>query len=214
MSELENLQIELKSALEKCGRDQKDISLIVASKYFSVEQILTLYKEGQRDFGENKVQDALKKIEALPKDIHWHFIGHLQKNKVGKIIGLFDLIHSVDSFELASKISDRSEKVQPILLRVNTSKEATKMGFTKDELLKVLSSIENLPKVDVKGLMTMAPLSDNPEDVKGAFSALREIKDTLKKESWHLSMGMSQDFVPAIEAGSNYVRIGRRLLPR
>lgn len=213
MSELQKVQDEIKSALKKIGC-KREVKLVVASKYFSIQEILKLYHAGQRDFGENKVQDALEKIQALPKDIHWHFIGHLQKNKVNKMIHLFDLIHSVDSFELALKISEKSTQKQAILLQVNTSKEATKSGFTKETLFKSLESIESLPHIEVKGLMTLAPHTEDTKQIKKAFKELREIKESLNKKSWHLSMGMSEDFHIAIEEGSDYVRIGRRLLPR
>lgn len=212
MSELKAVLKEINEGLKKANRKEGSAKLIVASKYFSPDQILKLYDEGQRDFGENRVQDALEKIEKLPKDIHWHFIGHLQKNKVNKILGKFDLIHSVDSLELAEKISQATKNPQRILLQVNTSLEKSKEGMTKKECLEKISQIENLKNIVVEGLMTMAPFTDDKELVHKTFKALFEIKNQLKKEHWKLSMGMSQDFQIALQEGANYVRIGRRLL--
>lgn len=214
MSELKTVLKEIQVALEKAKRPRQGVELVVASKYFSSEQILQLYNEGQRDFGENRVQDALEKIENLPQDIRWHFIGHLQKNKVNKIIDKFDLIHSVDSYELAEKISQRTKKTQRILIQVNASLEPSKEGMKKGELLEELPRIESLKNIQVEGLMTLAPQTEDKKVVHQTFKVLSEIKNQLKKEHWKLSMGMSQDFQAAIEEGANYIRIGRRLLSR
>lgn len=212
MSELKAVLKEINEGLKKAHRKEGSAKLIVASKYFSPDQILKLYDEGQRHFGENKVQDALKKIENLPKDIHWHFIGHLQKNKVNKILGKFDLIHSIDSFELAEKISQRTKHPQRILIQVNTSLEDSKEGMTKEACFEKISQIEALKNIVVEGLMTLAPFTEDKEVIHNAFKALNEMKQKLKKDHWKLSMGMSQDFQIALQEGANYVRIGRRLL--
>lgn len=198
--------------LKDCERDEGAVKLIVASKYFDSDQVLKLYEMGQRDFGENKVQDALEKMEKLPKDIHWHFIGHLQKNKVNKVIDQFDLIHSVDSLELAKKISERSSRVQKILLQINASNEASKMGFTVEEFLEKYSDIEELENIELCGLMTMAALSDDQQKTAGTFQVLSDLRRKLKKDHWQLSMGMSGDYALAVQKGADLIRIGRRFL--
>jgi PLP dependent protein len=211
MTNLKQVLKEIEEAVVGSKRDLGEVSLVVASKYFSEEEIETLYSEGQRDFGENKVQDALRKMGCLPKDIRWHFIGHLQKNKVNKVTDKFYLIHSIDSYELAEKISSNSQKKQKVLLQVNTSLEESKSGFTKEELIEVLPKLESLENIEIRGLMTMAPHTKETQKIRECFRILKEIKDTLCKKSWLLSMGMSQDFTFAIEEGSNLVRIGSRL---
>lgn len=212
MKKLQEIQIEIKKALEKSKRSGDSVELVIASKYFSIEQIMSFYQEGHRCFGENKVQDALKKMENLPCDISWHFIGHLQKNKVNKIVDKFDLIHSVDSYELAEKISEKSKRVQKILLQVKTSFEESKSGFLPKELLEDLPKIDALKNIKVCGLMTMAPHTDDISKVQESFRTLNEIRKNLGKKEWLLSMGMSQDFHYAIEQGANLVRIGSSLI--
>lgn len=203
---------ELKPLLQKMGKTQQQLQLVVASKYFNVEQILSLYQMGQRDFGENRVQDALQKMSQLPSDIRWHFIGHLQKNKINKIIGLFDLIHSIDSIELAQKISDKSQSIQKILLQVNTSAEESKEGFSIEECKRAVPIISKLLHIQICGLMTMAPSGASESKIRETFSQLRELKMHLGHNDWLLSMGMSQDYLIAIEEGADIVRIGSRFL--
>lgn len=182
-----------------------NVSLIVVSKTASVEAIRQVYDLGCLDFGENRVQDALAKRDVLPKDIRWHFIGTLQKNKVKKVVGHFALIHSVDSVELAEEISKHKVPTD-ILLQVNTSGEASKQGFTPDDLVKNLSSIQQLPYITVKGLMTMAPLTEDKEVIRKCFRDLRILRDRFGLQE--LSMGMSHDYQIAIEEGATMVRIG------
>ena len=167
---------------------------------------------GARIFGENRVQDALEKIDRLPKDIIWHLIGRLQKNKVNKVVDKFDLIHSVDSLELAQKLSEKSTQSQKILVQVNVSQEESKSGFTKEEFLKVYPQIESLKNIELCGLMTMAPLSDDKDLVRKSFQGISLIKKELRKIHWLLSMGMSQDYPIAIEEGANILRIGSHFL--
>lgn len=212
MSALKEVLEKIKSCANQCQRDASTIQLVVASKYFTVEQILDLYKHGQRDFGENKVQDALHKMEKLPKDIRWHFIGHLQKNKVNKIVDSFELIHSIDSLELAEKIDQKSQKKQKILLQVNTSGEESKTGFDIHLFYEELKKIQQLGQLEVVGLMTMAPETDNKVLIQETFSKLRQIREKLNKPDWLLSMGMSQDYPIAIAQGANLIRLGRILL--
>ncbi|MCH9631951.1 MAG: Pyridoxal phosphate homeostasis protein [Chlamydiae bacterium] len=203
---------EIEPLLKKGHGNQRAVKLIIASKYFNSDQIMKLYKMGQRDFGENKVQDALEKMGKLPKDICWHFIGHLQKNKMNKIVDLFDLIHSVDSVELAQKISKKSSKVQKILLQINASNEASKRGFSVEEFLEKYLEIEKLENIELCGLMTMAALSDDPQKTSDTFQVLAKLRKKLNKESWKLSMGMSTDYAIAIQNDADLIRIGRRFL--
>lgn len=181
------------------------VKLIVVTKNIPVKSIQSVYDLGCRDFGENRVQEALPKIEEMEKDIHWHFIGTLQKNKVKKVIRRFDLIHSVDSFELAQEISKLGIDTK-ILLQVNTSGEESKQGFSPGEIEKKLPLIQKLPFVQVQGLMTMAPLTENIAEIRACFRSLRELRD--RHGLQELSMGMSHDYMMAIEEGATMVRIG------
>ena len=173
---------------------------------------MPLYESGCRNFAESRVDAALEKIQQLPTDINWHLIGTLQKNKVRKIIGKFKLIHSVDSPELAKKISDCSLEAglkTSILLQANTSGEASKHGLNADEWLKRYQEVEGLQGVKVEGLMTMAPLVEDEKIVRNCFYALKKLGEKLK--TYHLSMGMSQDYPLAIAEGATLLRIGSAL---
>jgi pyridoxal phosphate enzyme (YggS family) len=183
----------------------KNVKLVAVTKNVPVEDISLVYELGCRDFGENRVQDALPKIEELPPDIRWHFIGTLQKNKVKKVVGNFALIHSVDSVELAQEISKQGIDTS-ILLQVNTSGEESKQGFTEDEFRRDLAMIQKMPYIQVKGLMTMAPLTEDVDQIRMCFRRLRELRDELGLKE--LSMGMSHDYKIAIEEGATIVRIG------
>jgi pyridoxal phosphate enzyme (YggS family) len=174
--------------------------------------MLPLYNQGCRHFAENRVDAALEKMELLPEDIQWHLIGTLQKNKVRKVIGKFALIHSVDTPELAKKISDCSLEAglkTPILLQVNTSGEASKHGLSFEEWQKNYPEVANFEGIMIKGLMTMAPLVDDEKIIRTTFARLRELGKVLKLQ--HLSMGMSQDFPLAIAEGATLLRIGSAL---
>jgi len=187
-----------------------DALLVAVTKGRSIDEIMRLYEKGIRDFGENRVQEALVKIEALPKDIRWHFIGKLQKNKVSKVIGKFHLIHSVDTCELAYSISrGAKEQITSILLQVNTSGEESKSGLSAEEWEAEIPALKKLPNLAIKGLMTMAPLTDDVSVIRHCFAALRKLRD--KWGLKELSMGMSQDYKIALEEGATMVRIGRKL---
>lgn len=193
----------------RCGRHPSEILLLVVSKMHSLQEILPLYEEGARLFGESRVQEVLPKIEEAPSDIEWHFIGPLQRKKVPKIIGKFALIHSVDSLELAEKISSSSEQagvVTSILLEVNASGEESKHGLSPGHWHSVFDKVQNLPALRIEGLMTMAPLTDNKEIIRSCFRNLRILRDELQLH--HLSMGMSHDYPIAIEEGATILRIG------
>lgn len=202
------------------GRNPKDITTIAVSKTQPIERILEVYREGGRNFGENRVPEALEKQVIAPEDIHWHFIGNLQKNKVPKVVGRFVLIHSVDSFDLAKKISEVGERegiVTPILLQVNTSGELSKHGLSPEEWEKEIEGLQKLSHVKIEGLMTMAPFTDDTGIIRKTFSKLRTFKETLlkqidnKKDFRHLSMGMSHDYPIAIEEGATLLRIGTEI---
>lgn len=186
--------------------------LVVVSKKRSIDEINALYRVGCRDFGENRVQELLMKAPLLPGDIRWHFIGPLQKNKVHKILSLVDLIHSVDSISLAKEISKRSLEFGleiKILLQVNTSGEISKQGFSKNELGDIWTEISSLPGISVRGLMTMAPLTEDSMMIRNCFGCLRDLSNELFLQE--LSMGMSNDWKIALEEGSSILRIGSHI---
>lgn len=203
--------------------EQKNISkdkvtLIAVSKTKPVSDIEKVYEAGCRDFGENKAQELKEKYELLPKDIRWHFIGTLQKNKVKYIVGKAFLIHSVDSYELALEIQKRAEKMDvhcDILIEVNVAKEESKQGiFDLDEVEDVIRKISHLKNVHIKGLMTIAPICENSTDNSIYFKKLKDLSvDIMHKNIDNvcmniLSMGMSSDYETAIEEGATYVRVG------
>lgn len=206
----------LLSSIEKVarqkGRSPDEITLIGVSKYHTKEEILKVYQEGLFRFGESRIPECLVKMEALPQEIEWHFIGTLQKNKVSKVVGRFPVIHSVESVELAQKIADLSfEKgiTTRIFLQVKTSLEPNKHGFLKEELLEKFDRIKNLKGIYIEGLMTIAPMTDEREVIRDSFRSLRLLKEKLKLH--HLSMGMSSDWPLALEEGSTFLRIGQSL---
>ncbi len=194
--------------------------LIAVSKTQPLEKLEEAYAAGQRIFGENKVQEVVPKFEALPKDIEWHMIGHLQSNKVKYIAPFIHLIHSVDSARLLEEINKQAAKAGRIiicLLQLHIAKEETKFGFSEEEVMDLLSSpsFKNLQNIKIIGLMGMATFSDNPEQVRNEFRSLKKFFDTLKNSSLpegvemkELSMGMSGDYTIAIEEGSTMVRVG------
>ncbi len=189
--------------------DRKDVEVIAVSKQRSLAEIEAVYTQGCRNFGENRIPEALEKMAALPNDIHWHFIGALQKNKVNKAVGKFALIHSVDNPELAEKIAKSSEAANlttSILLQVNTSGEASKQGLSPEAWRPHLESLFRHKNIQIKGLMTMAPLTEDTKIIRNTFRSLREFRDELHLPL--LSMGMSHDYEIALDEGSNLLRIG------
>ncbi|MFH1447797.1 MAG: YggS family pyridoxal phosphate-dependent enzyme [Candidatus Micrarchaeota archaeon] len=196
------------SALKADGEPK----LIVVTKNRTPETILSCYKLGLRDFGENRIQEAMKKIEHLPRDINWHFIGHLQSNKAKDVVGKFVLIHSVDSLKLLEKIDGKAKELgitQDVLLEVNVSGEKSKYGFKQSEVSGVMRKAKALDNTKVIGLMTMAPYGATTEGLHLIFGSLRRLSDELGLEE--LSMGMSDDFEVAIEEGATILRIGRAI---
>lgn len=200
-----------------CGRNPEEITLVAVSKTFAADHILSAYKSGCRDFGENKVQEALEKIEALPDEMRWHMIGTLQKNKVRKAIGKFSLIHGVDNLELAEKIaicSGEAGLCTRLLLQVNISGEETKHGLNANEWRDSFERVLKLKNISLEGLMTIAPLAHDSAIVRNCFRNLREFRDELQTIAGerallrHLSMGMSNDYPIAIQEGATLLRIG------
>lgn len=194
------------------------VTLVAVSKGFSWENVKPAYDAGCRNFGENRIQEALPKIEEAPKDIQWHFIGPLQLNKVRKAIGRFVLIHSVDDPKLAKKISECSLEVNlvtSILLQVNTSGEESKQGLSPTEWREAFKEVKDLPGISIRGLMTIAPLTEDKERIRSCFADLRlfrdELVDDYKISLPDLSMGMSHDYHLAIEEGATLLRIGSQI---
>jgi pyridoxal phosphate enzyme (YggS family) len=199
-------------------RKPEEITLLAVTKTFSVEIIKAAYEAGLREFGENRVQEALSKINELPRDVRWHLIGQLQTNKINKIIGKFELIHSIDSLHLAEALSARLRAAsQGILLEVHTSEEESKAGVAPDLALETAEKISKLPNLRLRGLMTVGPLTDNSQKRRDAFKKLKELFETMKEKRVAgddfsiLSMGMSGDFETAVEEGSTLVRVGTAL---
>lgn len=230
------------AAAQRAGRKAEDITLVAVTKTHPVETVIEAYQAGLHHFGENIAQEGRDKIEAmagwlaagpgsnLNKPPTWHFIGHLQSRKVGLVLGQFKLIHSVDSLKLAQRINRLAERdghpPVEILLQCNVTGEATKTGFalegwTTDKarlanFLEQIAQMEPLEKLIIRGLMTIAPLSDNPEEARPTFQNLAALQQTLQAEmpqiDWkHLSMGMTDDFEVAIEEGATIIRVGRAL---
>ncbi len=217
----ENLNIvkkNISNALNKTGRSLEEIKLVAVSKTKPVEMILEAYNLGLRDFGENKAQELKTKVAELPKDINWHFIGHLQTNKVKEVVQVAELIHSVDSIKIAGEINKRAsaiEKVQNILIEVNTSDEDTKFGLSSIEQVKEIALFcTEASNLNLCGLMTMAPFTENKKILRNCFIKLREMKEKLNYNGFNLkelSMGMTNDYEIAIEEGATIVRIGTAL---
>lgn len=217
MSKLSHILQHIKEIAAECGRDPNDIQLVAVTKTHPWEQIASLYEEGCLDFGESRVQEAFAKRIHAPEEIRWHLIGSLQKNKVRKVIGQFSLIHSVDSYELAEKISTCSQEVglkTAVLIQVNTSHEASKHGLTCEQWRSCFDELLELPALSINGLMTMGPHTDDKERIRESFSTLRHFRDELKEKNptiQHLSMGMSHDYPFAIQEGATLLRIGTAL---
>ncbi|MCH7624085.1 MAG: YggS family pyridoxal phosphate-dependent enzyme, partial [Nitrospinae bacterium] len=209
---LEWVKSRIAEAASKAGSPPETIRLVAVSKTVSVEKIIEAREAGAELFGENRVQEALEKIERLGQGgPNWHFIGHLQKNKVNQLLGRFDLIHSVDSAALAQVINEKSlarNLITPVLIQVNVSGEASKFGMAPNELESTLRALSKLVAVRVEGLMTIPPYAPDPEKSRNVFARLRELRDQMDELGMEgiclkeLSMGMSNDFAVAIEEGS------------
>lgn len=210
---IEAVQERIEKACARSGRSAAEVRLIGVTKRVDIGRIQEAMACGLKDFGENYIQEAKKKIEEIAscEEINWHMIGHIQTNKVKYLPGLFGYIHSVDRWELAESL-DRYGKEMNVLFELNLSGEASKQGTTVDNLKKMLERVSQLKNIRSVGLMTMAPFVDDPEEVRGVFRGLRETMHEVNREfsldMRELSMGMSSDFEVAIEEGATMVRVG------
>lgn len=219
-SNIAHVRANITEAAQRAGRKPAEITVVAVSKTKPVEMVEIAFRLGVTDFGENRVQEALPKIaEFHPQGLRWHMIGHLQSNKTTKVVRAFDCVQSVDSLHLAQALNRHAAQRNiplPVLLQVNISGEESKEGMTPAEALTLASQIVSLPHLDVEGLMTIAPLVEDAEEVRPVFRGLRELRDRLRDEvqecPWHhLSMGMTDDYRVAIEEGATIVRIGRAI---
>ncbi len=215
---LEIINEKIKKAALKTNRNPEEIKLVAVTKTATIEQIKEAISVGVKIIGENKVQEAKEKYQILSTDIEWHLVGHLQTNKVKYAIEIFDLIHSVDSIKLAKEIDRRSLQfgmITNVLVEVNVSGEETKYGIKPEEVEPFLEEISEFSRIKVRGLMTIAPIVEDKEEVRPYFRKLRKLFEKIKIENMknirmdYLSMGMTEDFETAIEEGANMVRIGR-----
>ena len=214
---LEYVESRIREACERSGREREEVTLIAVSKTKPVSVLKEAYDLGVRVFGENKVQELADKYEELPKDIRWHMIGHLQRNKVKYIIDKVELIHSVDSLRLAETIEKEAAKhniTANILIEVNVAKEESKFGLMPEELDEFVSEVAKFPHIQVQGLMTIAPFVDDPEENRGIFQRLRKLSVDIAAKNVDnitmriLSMGMTNDYTVAVEEGAAMVRVG------
>ena len=210
------VKAEIAAAAENAGRDPSVIKLVAVTKTVSVEEVRQALALGISDFGENRVQDAAPKVAALP-EARWHFIGHLQSNKVKDVLPFYTLIHSLDRPSLAAALqnaAERFDKFVDVLVQVNVSGEDSKFGLEPSALADFLGYLNGLQRIRIHGLMTMAPFVDDPEEVRPVFRSLRELRDrytTSGNGLQELSMGMTNDYKVAVEEGATIVRIGSAL---
>lgn len=216
----ENLQIveeNIQKACANAGRAREEVTLIAVSKTKPVSMLQEVYDTGIRNFGENKVQEMCDKYEVLPTDICWHMIGHLQTNKVKYLMGKSHLIHSVDSLKLAMEIEKQAAKhniTVDILIEVNIANEETKFGLAKEEVIALVKQVSELEHIRIQGLMTIAPYVENPEDNRLYFRQIKQLSVDINNQNIDnvnmniLSMGMSGDYMVAIEEGATMVRVG------
>ncbi|PYK26733.1 MAG: YggS family pyridoxal phosphate-dependent enzyme [Verrucomicrobia bacterium] len=212
---LDRVRERIAHAAAKSGRSTNDVELVVITKTHPVEKVREAIDAGQTLFGESRVQEARAKIPELPSNVRWHFVGHLQKNKVRHALPLFEMIHSVDSLALAQDMNRiaQEEGLHPrLLLEVNVAGEWSKFGFAPDKLREQMEALLALPRLSILGLMTIPPLAEEAEASREYFVQLREVRDHLQTEFRvdlaHLSMGMTQDFPIAVEEGATLVRVG------
>ena len=214
---LEYVRRNIEEACMRVGRRPEEVTLITVSKTHPVPILKEAYEAGARDFGENKVQELVDKLPQLPEDIKWHMIGHLQRNKVKYIIGSTTLIHSVDSLKLAREINSEAMKREitvDILIEVNVAEEESKFGVTVREVPALTEEIAKLPGVRIKGLMTIAPYTENPEENRAIFRKLKQLSVDITAKNIDnvsmnvLSMGMTGDYIVAVEEGATCVRVG------
>jgi PLP dependent protein len=217
---LNEIRLAVDAACARANRSSESVQLVAVTKYAELDLVRDLVELGKTHLGESRPQQLCQRVDELPHDVRWHMIGHLQRNKVDMIIPFTELIHSVDSMRLLRKIEGSAatlEKRPRVLLEVNVSGETSKDGFIPTELSSHWQEILDLPNVEIQGLMTMAPYSDDAELARPFFRQLRELRDELLTQSQGrltlpvLSMGMSGDFEVAIEEGATLIRIGSRI---
>lgn len=215
--QLQEVRTEIRKACERSGRDLHEVTLIAVSKTKPVSMIQEAIDAGQTVFGENKAQELSSKYEELPKNLSWHMIGHLQRNKVKYIADKAALIHSVDSLRLAETIElegGKHNRVIPVLIEVNVAGEESKFGVSVGEALPLIGQVAALPHVQVRGLMTIAPYVEDPEDNRAVFRELKQLSVDIKSKNMNnvymdiLSMGMTNDYQVAVEEGATMVRVG------
>ncbi len=214
---LANVEKNIEQACKNAGRSRDEVTLIAVSKTKPVEILQEIYDENIRDFGENKVQELCSKMGQLPSDIRWHMIGHLQRNKVKYIVGKVELIHSVDTYRLAEEINIQAKKqnvIVPILVEVNIAHEESKFGISAEDAILLVEEISKLENIRIKGLMTIAPYVENPEDNRLYFRKIKQLSVDITNKNIDnvfmeiLSMGMTGDYMVAIEEGATMVRVG------
>jgi pyridoxal phosphate enzyme (YggS family) len=212
---LERVRVQIAEAATRAARSPNDVELVAISKTHDADRVREAYEAGQTVFGESRVQEARAKLPELPSSLHWHFVGHLQKNKIRHALPLFEMIHSVDSLGLAQEINRIAEEEggRPrVLLEVNVAGEGTKFGFRPEILRSEMEPLLRLPRLSIEGLMTIPPLAEEAEASRKFFVQLRELRDALEEEFDlklpHLSMGMTNDFPVAVEEGATLVRVG------
>lgn len=214
---LKEVEKNISLACEKAGRKRAEVTLIAVSKTKPVPMLQEIYDEGIRDFGENKVQELSTKYEEMPKDIRWHMIGHLQRNKVKQVIDKACLIHSVDSYRLAEEINIQAKKkniVVPILVEVNIAEEESKFGIHKEDAIQLVEEIAELENIRIEGLMTIAPYVEDAEENRQYFRNIKQLSVDIARKNIDnvtmnvLSMGMTGDYTVAIEEGATLVRVG------
>lgn len=212
---LDRVQEQIAHAAAKSGRSINDVKLVAITKTHPVEKVREAIDAGQALFGESRVQEARAKIPELPSNVRWHLVGHLQKNKIRHALPLFEMIHSADSLELAQEMNRiaQEEGLHPrVLLEVNVAGEASKFGFQPDKLRQQMETLLVLPRLSIEGLMCIPPLVEEAEGAREYFVQLRELRDSLENECNvklpRLSMGMTNDFLIAVEEGATLVRVG------
>ncbi len=214
---LEQVRANIRRACEAAGRDPEEVTLIAVSKTKPVPDLQEAYRAGSRVFGENKVQEILDKYDRLPKDVQWHMIGHLQRNKVKYIVDKVAMIHSVDSLRLAETIEQEAAKrgvTVPVLIEVNVAEEESKFGVKMNEVAALLEAVSRFPHIKAEGLMTIAPFVENAEENRPVFRQLKKLSVDINRKNINnvnmnvLSMGMTGDYQVAVQEGATMVRVG------
>lgn len=214
---LANVESKIQEACTKSGRDRADVTLIAVSKTKPAELLKEIYDAGVRDFGENKVQEICEKYDKLPSDIRWHMIGHLQRNKVKQIIDKVCMIHSVDTYRLAEEINVQAKKhniIMPVLIEINIAGEQSKFGISREDAVLLAEEISHLDNLRINGLMTVAPYVEDPEENRQYFQEIMQIAVDIRQKKLDntdirvLSMGMTGDYMVAVEEGATMVRVG------